>query len=161
MRTSLRLRSLLLGALAGALATTAWLGLVAVFPPVPANAVGAMLLVLLAMALAGWATRRGDPWVAGLTAGVVGCWSLVALVAILMPVVPDPWVPHVVTAAMTPADNVRESRIETVDPYVALALVGIVLGAGLVLALSRATAGRIRRWLVPPVTTPHPQVRQP
>jgi len=46
---------------------------------------------------------------------------------------------------MTPAANVRESRIETADPYVALLLLGALCGAVLVIAFVPGLARRLER----------------
>lgn len=160
MRTSARVWSVLVGTGAGVLGTATWLGTVALAPPVPSNALGATGLVLVSMAAAWWFARHRAPWTASLAAGAVGCWMVVGSVVELMRVVPDRWVPSIVTQAMTPADNVRESRIETVDPYVGLGFLGLVLLVGLVVALRPRLARRIGHWLVPPVgTAPAPLVR--
>jgi hypothetical protein len=160
MRTGARVWSVLVGAGAGLLGTAVWLGTVALAPPVPGNALGATALVLVSMAAAGWLARHRARWTAVLAAGAVGSWSVVAAVVILLRVVSDRWVPSIVTQAMTPADNVRESRIETVDPYVGLGFLGLVLTLGLVVALQPGLARRIGHWLVPPVgSAPAPQAR--
>ncbi len=148
------------GAVLGLGALAAWLGAVAVAPPVPANALLATAIVLAAMIVAALLHRGPAAAVAGLTAGVVGSLAVFASLVVLMPRLPDRWVPSIVTVALTPADNVRESRIETVDPYVALLGLGALMLAGLVLALVMRSWPRLRRWMFgPEPAAPVPQVR--
>ena len=76
-------------------------------------------------------------------AAITVCVTVPLVVAALRNRVDASWVPPLVTAAMSPADNVRESRVEMVDPYVALWALALPLCAGLVVASS----GRLRRRL--------------
>ena len=144
------------------LAATAWGATVWLAPPVPGNAVLATMAVSTATATAGWLRRGRSGIVAALTAGFVGSWVIVGAVDAMMPRVPDRWVPTIVTVAMNPAANVRESRIETVDPYVALLFLGALMGIALVVALVPVLHRRLLTWLVPPVhPAPVPQAVSP
>jgi hypothetical protein len=138
-------------------AAATWGATVWLSPPVPGDALLATVVVLTAMAVAGSIRRGRAAVVAALTAGFVGSWAVVLAVDVMMPLVPDRWVPSIVTMAMTPAANVRESRIETVDPYIALLFLGTVMGVALVVALVPSLHRRLPTWLVPPVD---PQVTQ-
>lgn len=160
MDISRRVRSVVVGAGAGVAAAALWGATAWLAPPVPGNAVLATLAVFTAVAAAGWLRRRRSGVVAALTAGFVGSWIIVVAVALIMPLVPDRWVPTIVTVAMNPAANVRESRIEAVDPYIALLFLGTVMGMALVVALLPRLHRRLLAWLVPPVhPSPVPQVR--
>ncbi|WP_140737361.1 hypothetical protein [Pedococcus bigeumensis] len=138
-------RGLGAGAAFGLGAAGVWLLVVAVRPPVPGNAGLATLLVFAAVVGAGYWSRRAGRVGAALTAGTIGSLSIVVSVGSLMSLVPDRWVPQIVTVAMTPAANVSESRIETADPYVALLLLGAVCGAVLVITFVPGLARRLER----------------
>ena len=160
MSRSRRWWSVATGAGAGVAAAVCWGVTVALSPPVPGNTVLATVLVFLAMAAAGWSRRGRSGVVATLAAGLVGSWLVLGAVAVMMPVVPDRWVPVIVTEAIDPAANVRESRIETVDPYIALLFLGTLMGIALVVALLPSVNRRLLAWLAPPVQpSPLPQVR--
>ncbi len=160
MGSSGRFRSVAVGGAAGVGAAALWGASVVVAPPVPGDAVVATLTVFMAMATAGWLRRGRSGIVAALTAGWVGAWAIFVAVDVMMRTVPDRWVPAIVTQAMSPADNVRESRIEAVDPYVALLFLGALTGVALVVALLPRVHRRLLAWAVPPVhPSPVPQVR--
>ena len=118
------------------------------------------MAIFTAMAAAGWLRRGRSGTVAALTAGWVGSWLVFVAVDVMMRLVPDRWVPTIVTQAMSPADNVRESRIEAVDPYVLPLFLGAVMALALVVALLPRVHRRLLAWAVPPVQpSPVPQVR--
>lgn len=146
-------RGLAVGAAFGLGAASVWLLAVAMNPPVPGNAALASLLVFAAVAAAAYFSRRGDLRGAALTAGTIASLSIVVLVGALMSVVPDRWVPQIVTVAMTPAANVSESRIETSDPYVALLLLGSLFGVALIITFVPGVASRLGRSFAPPAPT--------
>lgn len=126
----------------------------------PSDPILATLTVFTAMAAAGRMRRGRSGIVATLTAGLVGSWLIVSAVGVMMPLVPDRWVPTIVTVAISPAANIRESRIETVDPYIALLFLGTLMGLALVVALLPRVHQRLLAWAVPPVRpSPVPQVR--
>ena len=148
------------GGAAGVGAAALWGASVALGPPVPGDAVVATLTVFTAMAAAGWLRRGRSGIVAALSAGWVGSWVIFVAVDVLMRLVPDRWVPAIVTQAMNPAANIRESRIEAVDPYVALLLLGALTGVALVVALLPRIHRRLLAWAVPSVhASPVTQVR--
>jgi hypothetical protein len=148
------------GAAAGLGAAALWGATVALSPPVPSSAVGATLAVLAGAAAAGWLRRGRSSLVAALSAGWVGSWVVVVAVDVLVRLVPDRWVPSIVTQAMNPAANVRESRIEAVDPYVSVLFLGTLMGLALVVALLPRVQRRLMARILPPVQpSPQPQVR--
>ncbi len=151
MGGSRRVRSVAVGAGAGVAAAGIWGATVALAPPVPGNAVAATSLVLLAMGAAGWLRRGRSGVVATLTAGWVGSWLIFLAVDVMMPMVPDRWVPAIVTVAMNPAANVRESRIEAVDPYVLPLFLGALMVLALVVAFLPRVHRRLLAWAMPPV----------
>jgi len=161
MEKSRRVRSLVVGGGAGLVAAALWGVTVWLAPPVPGNAALATTVVFTAVAAAGWLRRGRSGVVAALTAGFVGAWAIVTALDVMMPLVPDRWVPRIVTVAMTPADNLSQSRIETVDPYIALLFLGTLMGLALVVALLPRVHRRLATWLLPPVhPSPVPQVRR-
>jgi hypothetical protein len=160
MSSSRRVRSVAVGGAAGLGAAALWGASVALAPPVPGDAIVATLAVCTAMAAAGWLRRGRSGIVAALTAGWVGSWVIFVAVDVMMPLVPDRWVPTIVTQAMNPAANIRESRIETVDPYVLPLFLGTVFALALVVALLPRVHRRLLDWAVPPVqSSPVAQVR--
>jgi hypothetical protein len=128
-------------------ATGVWLLVVALVPPVPANAALALLLLASAMVVAAGRLRTRRDVVSALTAGVVTAAGTVTAVVVLMPRVPDRWVPPVVTVALTPADNLAQSRIETVDPYVLIGFLGVVMLACVATLTLRVPLSRLRATL--------------
>jgi hypothetical protein len=160
MSSSGRVRSIVVGAAAGVGAMALWGASVALAPPVPADAVVATVAVFTAMAAAGWVRRGRSGLVAALTAGWVGSWLIFVAVDVMMPMVPDRWVPTIVTQAMNPAANIRESRIEAVDPYVLPLFLGALMALALVVALLPRLKRRLLAWAMPPVQpSPVAQVR--
>jgi hypothetical protein len=123
-----------------------WAAVVAVAPPVPGNVGLATVVVLASMALAAsWAGLRGL-LVTVLTAGIVSSLSILATVAAIADVVPDRWVPQLVTVAVGPAAAVRESRSEMVDPYFALAFLAVFLVAVMVVTTAPPVSRRMVAW---------------
>ena len=160
MSSSRRVRSVAVGGSAGLGAAALWGASVALAPPVPGDVVVATLAVFTAMGAAGWLRRGRSGIVAALTAGWVGSWLIFVAVDVMMRLVPDRWVPAIVTQAMSPAANVRESRIEAVDPYVAVLFLGALMGLALAVALLPRVHRRLLAWAIPPVhPSPVPQVR--
>jgi hypothetical protein len=95
------------------------------------------------VAVAANARRGGDPargLLAALHAGIVGALLIVVLVVVLSSYGPAGLIPDLVPAALTPADDLANSRIEIQDPYVAL----LFLSGLLAVALS-AVSVMIRR----------------
>ncbi|NYG08266.1 mannose/fructose/N-acetylgalactosamine-specific phosphotransferase system component IIC [Phycicoccus badiiscoriae] len=136
-----RRAALEVGTAFGASAALLWLAVVGIGHVVPGDATVAALLVFAAAAGAGYSSRRGGLVQASLTAGTIASLSIVVSVRALMSLVPDSWVSPIVTVALTPADNVAQSRVETFDPYVGLLLLGALFG----LALLVDVLPRLRR----------------
>lgn len=160
MSSTGKVRSIAVGSAAGLAAAGLWGTSVALAPPVPGNAVVAMLAIFTAMAAVGRLRLGRSGVVAALTAGWVGSWLIFVAVAVMMPRVPDRWVPTIVTQAMNPAANVRESRIEAVDPYVLPLVLGFLMALALVVALLPRIHRRLLALAMPPVQpSPVAQVR--
>lgn len=129
-------RVLLASAGASLAATALWSGLVAAFTPIPADIGLALLATMAGMGLAAWlgAGRRdgtGARVLAALAAGMITPLLVLADVVVLSSYGPARLIPDLVPAALTPADRLSNSRIELVDPYVAMLLVAAVLAVAL------------------------------
>jgi hypothetical protein len=115
-------------------------------PPIPADPAPAVLLIALGMLLATATatTGRRDPdvcrLIAGFLAGTVAAMLIVTLVVVLSSFGPPSLIPDLAPAALTPAADLAQSRIELVDPYLWVLLLGAVLAT-----LQSATALGFRR----------------
>jgi hypothetical protein len=133
-RSAATSRILLTGAVAGGTAAAAWTVAVVAFPPIPPDVTLAVLLTVLGMGVAIVAARRRGDAAAGLLAGV--CAGTVAALLILHVVIvlsafgPARLIPDLVPAALSPADDVANSRIEIQDPYMWLLLFGWLIALG-------------------------------
>ncbi|MEU7868477.1 hypothetical protein [Dactylosporangium sp. NPDC049140] len=123
-----------------------WLARAVLAPPIPASAGFAAALLVCAMGIAAFLTR-GQPSrrvVGALTAGA-GLTLLVLIeVVLLSSYAPARMIPDLAPAALTPADDLAQSRSELQDPYVALMFLGalIALALGITsVALRRRAAG--------------------
>ncbi|MBB5874465.1 hypothetical protein F4553_007899 [Allocatelliglobosispora scoriae] len=131
-RTAATARVLVTGAGAGTAAAALWTVLAFAVPPIPTEVGLALVLTLIATALAagGNAGHRGSPahaLLAGLSAGMVSALLIFVSVVVLSSYGPDSLIPNLVPAAITPADNLANSRIEIQDPYVAMLFVSSLL----------------------------------
>jgi hypothetical protein len=136
-RSAAGARTLATGAASGLGAAVFWLVVVLALPPVPADILLAVVLIAVAMAVAGLIAR--DP-ASALCAGTVGALLIVLLVGVLSHVGPASLIPDLARAALTPADDLAQSRIEVNDPYVGLLFLGAL--AGVVLMLVSVTTRR-------------------
>jgi hypothetical protein len=136
-------------AVAGVGAAGAWIGIVFVLPPIPASPARALAFGVLATALVAYLSvrRRGSEAsaaLAGLTAALV-CYLLVAQAVILLSSYGAArLIPDLVPAALSPADDLSNSRIEIQDPYVGLLAIALFVAAtltvGSILSRSRKVA---------------------
>ncbi|MFI5892738.1 hypothetical protein ACIA5D_21770 [Actinoplanes sp. NPDC051513] len=120
-------RSLLLGLAGGVIAAAAWGVVVLLAPPIPPGPNLAAALVAAGMAVAVLLAPRRDPKAAlraALIAGTTGALLIFNAVVILSSVGPAELIPSLVPHALTPADRLANSRIELVDPYLWLLLLG-------------------------------------
>jgi hypothetical protein len=144
-------RVLATGAGAGVAAAGLWLVAVVVAAPIPADVGMAVFLTTAAMAAAVWANagERGSnvgALLAALSAGTVAMPLVFVLVVLLSSYGPPRLVPDLVPAALSPADDLANSRIEVQDPYVALLFVAGLLAV----ALSAASIATRSRPSAPP-----------
>jgi hypothetical protein len=139
-------RVLVSGVGAGVAAAGLWLAAVLVAPPIPVDVTAALVLVAVAMAVAGVvnAGRRGGsaPAVlAALAAGTLALLLIFVAVGLLSSFGPATVIPRLVPTALSPADDLANSRHEIQDPYVAL----LVLAALTAILLSIASLAATRR----------------
>jgi hypothetical protein len=125
------IRALGIGFAAGLGATVLWLGAVLVTPPVPPTAGPALLAMVLAATVAGVASRSVLAAALAGTVTALGIWLLVSVLASLGPA---RLIPELAPHALTPADRLANSRIELVDPYVAVLLLGCLVAVALSLS---------------------------
>jgi hypothetical protein len=129
-------RVLTTGAGAGASAAMFWMATALLIPPISPDAGGAVTLtaiaaIIAASANAGW---RGSPvrsLLAALAAGTAATLSIFFLVTLLASVGPASLIPDLAPAALTPADDLEQSRIEIIDPFVSVLLLGCLLAIAL------------------------------
>ncbi|GIE31007.1 hypothetical protein Ait01nite_040520 [Actinoplanes italicus] len=135
-------RQLLTGAGSGAAAAAVWLVVVLVAPPVPPSTGAALAVTGAAALIAGFAGSGRGPGrlLAALLAAATAMGLIFAMVVTLAHWGPDTIVPDV-TPQAPEALRIPESRIEMVDPYVLI----LVLGALAAAALSVVTALNRRR----------------
>jgi hypothetical protein len=149
-RSAATARVLTTGAVCGIAAAAAWLATVLLAPPIPPSAGWALVLTMIAAIVAVGlnAGTTGSPQrglLAALLAAAIASAAIVILVAVLASYGPASLIPNITPHAL-PADRVSESRIEIVDPYIALVVLGCVLAAALAVV---SVATRRRRWTDP------------
>ena len=129
----------MVGVAGGVLAAAVW-AVPLLLGPVP----GSILWAVVVMAVAGGALLLPDAGLPG-RPGRAACAVLVASLVVVVTVqalqrfgsarfVPD------LTPAALPADRVSESRIEMIDPYLGVLLLGCLLGAALAVTALRSAA---------------------
>ena len=146
-RTAATGRALALGVGGSFAAAVAWLMAQFAFPPLSASAAGAVVAIGLAVAvvaLAG-AGRDGGARSAALAALCVSTLGplLVFVEVVLLSSYGPAWlIPDLVPAALSPADDLANSRIEIQDPYVAMLFLACLSAIVLTVA---SIAGRTAR----------------
>ncbi|WP_433365899.1 hypothetical protein ACQPZX_36725 [Actinoplanes sp. CA-142083] len=146
-------RSLLLGLAGGTTAAAAWALVVLLAPPIPPGPGFAAALTAAGMALTILLTPRRDPMAAlraALIAGTTGALLIFNAVVILSSFGPPDLIPSLAPHALTPADQLTNSRIELVDPYLWLLLLGWFVAVGQWMAARSPAA--------PAVTAPPPAI---
>jgi hypothetical protein len=132
-------RTLVTGLVAGGAAAMVWTATVLLAPPIPDSAVLAFGLVAVSMAVAAWVADRlggslaGSP--AAICAGTVAVLLIVDVVAVLSASGPARLIPDLASAALTPADDLAQSRVELMEPYLWLLLPGSLIAVGQCMAL--------------------------
>jgi hypothetical protein len=137
-RSAATARVLVTGAGSGVAAALVWVVSVFIAPPIPVSVRWALVLTglagigaLAANAIQPDETRRG--LLATLLAVTTTMGLIFAGVNLLASYGPDSIIPHITPHAL-PADRISASRIEIVDPYVLLLVLGGLAGAALALA---------------------------
>jgi hypothetical protein len=130
-RSAATARILTAGLAGGGIAAAAWTVAVFVAPPIPVDLEPAVTVIALGMVLAASAAgRRGGAerhLLAALCAGTVASTLILSLVVVLSAVAPPSLIPDLAPAALTPADDLAQSRIEIQDPYLWILLLGGVI----------------------------------
>ena len=132
---------------AGVAGALVWLGRAVLFPPVPTSLRTAVVVLIAAMGVAAAVTRErlsGRVLVA-LTAGSVLTLLVLIELVLLSSYAPPSLIPDLAPAALTPADDLAQSRDELQDPYVAMLAIGAVVS----LVLGIASTALRRRKMVP------------
>ncbi len=131
------------GVASGLGATACWLALVLAMGSIPADLGPALGFIGVAMGVAGFVNsgRRGSAalgQLAGLFAGAVAALLIVIVVWGLAGYGPASLIPDLAPAALSPAADLAQSRVEINDPYVGLLALGCLAAAALT-AVSVAT----------------------
>jgi hypothetical protein len=138
-RSAATARVLAAGIAGGVAAAVVWTVAVVLAPPIPADPAPAFTLTVLGMLGAALAAGRpgggGRHLLAALCAGTLAVMLIVSVVVVLSTFAPPHFIPDLAPAALSPADDLAQSRNEIQDPYVVV----LVLGS-LVAALQSATA---------------------
>jgi len=141
-------RTLAIGLTGGLMAGGGWTALAVLDPPIPPSPVLAIAFVAMGMAGAALLDRRdGGAARAALIAGTTGALLVINVVTVLSTFGSAWLIPELVPAALTPADRLANSRIELVDPYMWVLLIGWFV------ALTQGISGRGGRQPLPATTT--------
>jgi hypothetical protein len=146
-RTAVTGRALVVGATAALAAAAVWVACQFAFPPVPAHVGGAVFTigcgVAAVVAVLSRAGRARDTLLAALAVSMLGPLLVFTGVVLVSGYAPARLIPDLVPAALTPADDLANSRIEIQDPYVAMLFLACL--AAVVLAVASLVAGRPAR----------------
>jgi hypothetical protein len=127
-------RVLAAGAGCGAAAAAAWVFAVFGGRPIPVDIGPGMMLIAVGMAVAaavnaGRHGRDGRGLLAALFAGTTGTMLVVTLIVVLSRFGPASMIPDLAPAALSPADDLAQSRNEVQDPYVAVMFLSCLIAA--------------------------------
>jgi hypothetical protein len=161
-RTATAGRTLATGVGAPVAAAAVWLAVQVGFPPLPTNVGGSLFAMGLAAAvvvvLAG-APQYGAPRDAALAAlcvGTLGPLLVFADVVLLSSYGPAWLIPDLVPMALSPADDVANSRIEIQDPYVVMLFLAALSAVLLSVVSIAGRRGRILHTEPEDLTAPEP-----
>ena len=136
---------ILVAGLGVGVAAAAWTVTVVLAPPIPDDATPAVELVIIGMAVAAAAAGGGHGALgrvlAAACAGTVAALLIVDVVAVLTAFGSPRLIPDLAPAALSRADDLAQSRIELLEPYLLLLLFGALIAVALGVA-SLATRGR-------------------
>jgi len=143
-RTAATGRALATGLDAAFAVAGVWLSLQLAFPPLPANIGGSLLATALAIAVVAvvgaglrWSSR--ETLLAGMSVSLLAPLLVFVDVLLLSSYGPAWLIPDLVPAALSPADDLANSRVEIQDPYVAMLLLACLCAVVLTIA---SIAGR-------------------
>jgi hypothetical protein len=124
-------RALTAGLAGAGLAVLVWTVAVCATPPIPVRSTPAVLLIVAGATAAAWAAGGGgrERLLAALCAGTAGIMLLLTVLVLLSTFGPATLIPDLASAALTPADDLEQSRREIQDPYVAVLLLGALVAA--------------------------------
>lgn len=125
-------RALLTCARAGLGGLFGWLTIVALGPPLPTTPVLGLLMVGASGVVVAMAGPRPVHWGAVMGAASVVALAVFVAMGALLALAPDRWIPDLVPVAMTHSDDIAQSRVEALEPYLWLLLIGAVLAVGVV-----------------------------
>jgi hypothetical protein len=133
-RSAATAQTLITGVAGGAAATAGWTAVVVLFPPIPASPALAVLLTAAGMGAAAWSAGhyggvRGG-LLAALAAGSTGALLILNAGTLLTTFGPARLIPDLAPRALTPADQLANSRIEIHDQYLWLLLIGWLIAVG-------------------------------
>jgi hypothetical protein len=137
----------------GLLAAALFAASVPVLPPGP---IGLAILLIAAAAIgAGRLARPAESRVlAGLFAAVTACQAVFFAAAVLYRYGPDAWMPFAGPGPLTPEAQLEQNRVEAIDPYVGVLLLGAI-AAGVLVGIALTAKLRTRTGAAPaavPVT---------
>jgi len=137
----------------GLLAAALFAACVPVLPPGP---IGLAILLIAAAAIgAGRLARPAESrGLAGLFAAVTACQAVFFAAAVLYRYGPDAWMPFAGPGPLTPQAQLEQNRIEAIDPYVGVLLLGAI-AAGVLVGIALTAKLRTRTGAAPaavPVT---------
>lgn len=118
-RTAMTGRALATGVTAAVASAVIWVALQFASPPVPANVAGALLATACAVAAVTVSRAGRDTLLAALCAAMLTPLLVFTGVTLMSSYGPARLIPDLVPAALTPADDLANSRIELQDPYMA------------------------------------------
>ncbi|GAA1853339.1 hypothetical protein [Asanoa iriomotensis] len=146
-RSTASSRTLVAGALAGVGAAAAWTAMVFAFPPIPPGPALAVLTIALGAGVAATIAGHRAALLAASCAGTVGALLTLHAVLALSTWGPAGLIPDLAPAALTPADNLANSRIELQDPYLWLLLLGWLIALTQAAPLVKNAASQARHRL--------------
>jgi hypothetical protein len=142
-RSTVSPRALGTAAGAGLGAAVVWLVPILIWPPIPNHSQTAIVGLVAAMLLAAGANSavgHRPATIAALSAFATGAVVITFLVLLLSSFAPAALIPDIAPAALTPADDLAQSRTELVEPYLAVLGLGWLCCLGL--AITCIAAGR-------------------
>jgi hypothetical protein len=134
--SALRGASLIRSAALAAVAVLVWSGLAIVVPEVSA-VTGVAVMIGAGIGAAAWVGRQEVAPTAGALAGllsaVMTAQIVVSVADVMFHLGPDSWIPDAGPGPLTLQDRLAQNRVEAIDPYVAVLLIGALLAFALMI----------------------------